>query len=275
MNYIEFHLGDYAAATAHLSWDEDMAYMRLLRAYYSSEAPIPADIKQACRLARATTPAQRAAVETVLQEFFDLRADGWHQKRCDTEIERAADKKEKAKRSAAARWDAKPSNSKRNANASQNAMRAHTEGNAPNPNPNPNPKEEPRGSSEKHSPPGKPASVLRSPDLVADGVDAQAAADWLTLRKAKRLPLTPTAWRETKVEAGRAGMTPGEAVAVAVSNNWAGFKAAWLTPAVPSSGGLRSQRVVGAMSEHGLQTMRNAQALEQRLFGDVEVSDAA
>jgi uncharacterized protein YdaU (DUF1376 family) len=263
MNYIEFHLGDYAAATAHLSWDEDMAYMRLLRAYYSSEAPIPADMKQACRLARATTPAQRTAVETVLQEYFDLRADGWHQKRCDAEIERATDKKEKARRSASARWDAKPSDSKRNANASPEAMRTHTEGNAPNPNPNPNPnpKEEPGGSS-KHSPPGKPASVLRSPDLVADGVDPQAAADWLTLRKAKRLPLTPTAWRDTKAEADRAGLTPGQAVATAVSNNWAGFKAAWLDQ--PSQ---RSSRPVSIPKEQ-----RDAEAM--RMLGFLGANEA-
>lgn len=56
MNYFPFHVGDYAAATAHLTWDEDMAYTRLLRAYYLTEQPIPLD--KAYRLARATTPAQ-------------------------------------------------------------------------------------------------------------------------------------------------------------------------------------------------------------------------
>ena len=87
MNYYEHHLGDYAAATAHLSWDEDMAYTRLIRAYYHHEKPIPADLKAACRLARAATPSQRKAVEDVLLEFFVLEDDGWHQKRCDSEID--------------------------------------------------------------------------------------------------------------------------------------------------------------------------------------------
>ena len=40
MNYYEHHLGDWAAATGHLTWDEDMAYTRLLRAYYHAERPI-------------------------------------------------------------------------------------------------------------------------------------------------------------------------------------------------------------------------------------------
>lgn len=86
MNYYEHHLGDYAAATGHLSWDEDMAYTRLIRAYYHHEKPIPADLKAACRLVRAATPAQRKAVESVLGEFFVLDPDGWRQKRCDAEI---------------------------------------------------------------------------------------------------------------------------------------------------------------------------------------------
>lgn len=61
-----------------------MAYTRLLRAYYRAERPIAAD--QAYRLSRASSKSQRAAVDTVLAEFFELRADGWHNKRADEEI---------------------------------------------------------------------------------------------------------------------------------------------------------------------------------------------
>jgi uncharacterized protein YdaU (DUF1376 family) len=86
LNFYKHHLGDYSSATSHLSWDEDCAYRRLLDAYYKREAPIPADIKEACRLARASSTVQRKAVETVLREFFLLGSDGWHQKRCDEEI---------------------------------------------------------------------------------------------------------------------------------------------------------------------------------------------
>ena len=84
MNYYEHHIGDYAAATSHLSWDEDMAYTRLLRAYYHHERGIP--VGQQYRLARASTAAQRKAVDAVLEEFFTLM-DGLHtQKRADSEI---------------------------------------------------------------------------------------------------------------------------------------------------------------------------------------------
>ncbi len=128
MNYYEHHLGDWAAATGHLTWDEDMAYTRLLRAYYHAERPIPQG--QQYRLAKASTSAQRRAVDAVLGEFFTLEADGcYHQKRADEEIARYQDKQAKAKRSAEARWSAQLPQSDGNANA----MRTHTERNANSP----------------------------------------------------------------------------------------------------------------------------------------------
>ena len=144
MNFYPFHIGDYASATAHLSILEDGVYRRLLDVYYTREAPIPADPRQACRLVRAQSKDERRAVEDVLREFFTETPDGWRHDRCDIEIARANEKKAKAAQSAAARWgNAKPmrTHSDADANASEDIMRTHSEGNAPNPNPNPNPKE--------------------------------------------------------------------------------------------------------------------------------------
>ena len=129
MNYYEHHIGDYAAATAHLSWDEDMAYTRLLRAYYHHERGIQDG--QQYRIARASTPSQRKAVDTVLAEYFSL-VDGHHtQKRADKEVARFQDKQRKAKASADARWSQSERNANASPNASPNAMRTHSEGNAP------------------------------------------------------------------------------------------------------------------------------------------------
>lgn len=47
------------------------------------------------------------------------------------------------------------------------------------------------------------------------------------LRKAKRLPLTVTAWDDTKAQGAKVGLTPAQTVEYAVSSNWAGFKASW------------------------------------------------
>ena len=222
MNYYEHHLGDWAAATGHLTWDEDMAYTRLLRAYYHHEKAIPEG--QQYRLAKASTPGQRKAVDQVLSEFFELRDGHYHQKRADAEISRYQDKQRKAKASAEARW----SQSARNANASPDAMRTHSEGNALQ-TPDTRHQEEPKGSSPAVAVPSPaPAAPLKAKDLQAQGIDPQHAADWLALRKAKRLPLTPTAWADTVLEGRKAGLDPAKTVAKAVANNWAGFKASWL-----------------------------------------------
>lgn len=157
MNYFEDHIGDYAAATAHLSWDEDMAYTRLIRAYYHAEKPIPA--AQAYRLARAATPAQRRAVDSILGEFFRLEDGAYRQKRCDEEIARFQDKQAKAKRSAEARWGGHKPQSGRNANASEKDMRTHSEGNALQ-SPDTKPISEPKGSG------GKPPKLTDPKEII-------------------------------------------------------------------------------------------------------------
>lgn len=135
MNYFELHIGDYDQATAHLSACEDGIYMRLIRWYMASEAPLPGDIKVIQRRVRAHSKDERAAVQTVLAEFFVLDADGYRQRRCDAEVARYQDKQAKAKRSAEARWNPQRSPSDGNANASltvpPDAMRTHSERYAP------------------------------------------------------------------------------------------------------------------------------------------------
>ena len=130
MNYYEHHLGDYAEATAHLSFVEDAAYSRMIRKYYATEKPLPSEKNSVQRLIGARTKDEKEAVSAVLDEFFVLRDDGWHNTRCDEEIARFQDKQEKAKRSAEARWNKQKPHSEGNANASPDAMRTHSEGNA-------------------------------------------------------------------------------------------------------------------------------------------------
>jgi uncharacterized protein YdaU (DUF1376 family) len=130
MNYYEHHIGDFAQATAHLSFVEDAAYSRLIRKYYAEEKPLPADTKAVQRLVGARSREEKEAVATILNEFFVLAADGWHNKRCDSEIVRYQDKQAKAKRSAAARWHKPAEGSDGIASAAPGAMRTHSDGNA-------------------------------------------------------------------------------------------------------------------------------------------------
>jgi uncharacterized protein YdaU (DUF1376 family) len=130
MNYFEKHIGDYIRDTVSLTMLEDGAYNRLIDQMYQSERALPLDKKMVYRLARATSSAERKAVDFVLDTFFKASEDGYEQKRIRAEIERYQEKQRKAKASADARWN----KSKPNANASQTHdapdMRTHSEGNA-------------------------------------------------------------------------------------------------------------------------------------------------
>lgn len=84
MNYYERHLGDYAKDTAHLTVTEHGVYTLLLDRYYATEAPIPDDQKY--RVARSKSRDEKAAVDAVLAEFFELDGNVWRQKRCDEVI---------------------------------------------------------------------------------------------------------------------------------------------------------------------------------------------
>lgn len=89
MNFYKHHIGDYAQATAHLTFVEDAAYSRMLRKYYAEERPLPVDPKAVQRLIGARSRDERDAVQVVLEEFFTLEDDGWHNKRADEELGKA------------------------------------------------------------------------------------------------------------------------------------------------------------------------------------------
>jgi uncharacterized protein YdaU (DUF1376 family) len=97
VNYYKRHIGDYAAATRHLSLLEHGVYCLLLDVYYTTEKALPLDERAVFRLVGARSEEERQTVTTVLNEFFKQESDGWHQGRCDLEI---ADKQEKSVKNA-------------------------------------------------------------------------------------------------------------------------------------------------------------------------------
>jgi len=102
--YYEHHINDYEEAAGHLSAIEDGIYCRLIRKYYAKEGPLPADIGAIQRLAKARTRGEKKAVVTILNEFFNLREDGWHNSRCDEEIDAYFARRKKRKDAADLRW---------------------------------------------------------------------------------------------------------------------------------------------------------------------------
>ena len=87
MNHFPFHVGDFNNATRHLTFVERALYRELLDLYYDTERALIADATKLARRILANTEELREAMHTVLEEFFELREDGWHNARCDREIE--------------------------------------------------------------------------------------------------------------------------------------------------------------------------------------------
>jgi len=235
MRHYPHHIGDFNGATRHLSRIERSIYRDLMDLYYDSEKPLTLDRHALCRLVIARSNEEATAVEQVLNEFFVETPSGWFNERCEAEI--AAYKANNSQKAMAGKASAEAKrlrkqqalNSRSTGVATAVEQPLHsvdTAGNGASTNQSTN---EPINLKEKETPPTPSrGSSLSAKDLKAEGVDAQHAADWLAVRKAKRLPLTATAWDETKAEAAKAGVTPAEAVRLSAVNGWGGFKATWL-----------------------------------------------
>lgn len=184
MNFYKHHLGDYDGATVHLSWDEDMAYTRLIRVYYRLEKPIPLAPADAFRLVRASSKAQREAVTRVLHEFFEEHEDGWHNKRCDEEIATYQAQAETNRRIARARTVERSADEP-----------SHDSSHA---------------SSTKRAPSHKPVARTKSQQPLATATDSpESSAEKSVPGAQKRAPDTGPAWEAYRAAyRGRYGQEP-------------------------------------------------------------------
>ena len=83
------HIGDFDQATRHLTRVERSLYRDAIEMYYDTEKPLPKDnFELLARKLLAKSDEERAGLQTILDEFFTDEEDGFHNKRCDWEIEK-------------------------------------------------------------------------------------------------------------------------------------------------------------------------------------------
>ena len=99
--------------------------------------------------------------------------------------------------------------------------------------------------------------------LAEHGIDGQIAEDFLTIRKAKRQPLTETAMRLIVADAERCGMTTAQAVEYAIGNGWGSFRAEWL----------KNKTFGGAGNRGGLTHNQTAAVMDEKNYGDMPTTD--
>ena len=100
--------------------------------------------------------------------------------------------------------------------------------------------------------------------LAEYGIDGQIAEDFLTIRKAKRQPLTETAMRLIASEAQKVGMTAFQAVVFSIGNGWGSFRADWVR-----------NKTFGKQSggNGGLTHNMTADVLDGKKYGDKPTTD--
>ena len=99
--------------------------------------------------------------------------------------------------------------------------------------------------------------------LAEHGITGQIAEDFLTIRKAKRQPLTETAMRLIASDAEKCGMTAAQAVEYAIGNGWGSFRAEWLKNKTFGRSGSRG----------GLTHNQTADVMDGRKYGDAPTTD--
>ena len=222
MHYYQFNIGDYKAATAHLTNEEDLAYRRLLDMYYDSETKIPLDIQWVARRIRV----EASVIRDVLNDMFDRHDDGWFHARCQEVIVAY------------------------HAMAEKNRANGRLGGRKKNPvgNPVANDTQPIAKATINYKPETinhKPIKNTVAPPIgVTDGV----WQDWIKLRKEKRAAVTQTAINGIEREAKKAGVSLQVALETCCERGWTGFKADWLASKSLSKTGQTNQTVMSGLT---------------------------
>ena len=207
MFYYQFNIGDYASHTRNLSLLEDLAYRKLLDEYYLHEHPLNGSITDVAR--QIGMKEHQDEVGFVLKTFFTDTDEGWVNKRADRQIAQYASKLDQASRAGKA-------SAERRRNAGSTDVQL-TNNHKPVTN-----------NQELLTSTSKTKTVAQSACNRPEGVLESLWDDFLTLRKAKKAPLTASALKGIEREAKKAGMNIEEALYECCARGWTGFKAEWI-----------------------------------------------
>ena len=197
MHYYQFHIGDYASHTRHLSLMEDIAYRRLLDFYYLHEQPI----KQRDIARQIGMRDHEQDVLTVLNEFFVSTDAGFVSPRADKEIQHYHSKVEQASKAGKASAE----------------RRSNTRSTDVQPTNNHKPitiNQEPK----------KRATTVATPE----GVSPEIWDSFVQHRKVKKAPITELVMAGIVEQAKLAGWTLENALKETCVRGWSSFKAEWV-----------------------------------------------
>jgi uncharacterized protein YdaU (DUF1376 family) len=202
MHYYYHHIGDFIKDTSFLTNEELGIYMKLIWLYYDSESPLennPATL--AIKIGARDKVNQ---VEGILNLFFKLENNKWHQSRCNRELENYKKLSESGKKGAEKRWG------------------NHRESIATPLPPHSHPNATLIATNNQ-----EPITKNHIKDIAPVGVSDSIFKDYLEVRKAKKAKWTQTALKGLQREADKAKMSLQDVMQLCCERNWVGFKAEW------------------------------------------------
>ena len=234
MKHYPHHIGDFDKATRHLTRIERSVYRDLIDLYYDTEQRITLDLQALCRRIIARSNEESTAVEQVLNEFFTETPTGWYHDRCEAEIEAYRNNSSQKAQAGKASAEAKRLKKQQALNDVPTAVEqplksveTESDGASTNHQPSTN---QPINQEPKEGEAPRKRSAPTPAIAKPDDVDQQTWADWLTLRKAKKAPVTETVVGGARDESAKAGMTLDAFLQVWCLRGSQGLQADWLRP---------------------------------------------
>lgn len=220
MHWMKWNFGDYALESARMTNGQDLAFRRLIELYAKTEEPLEKDVEV---LAVKVGCSSDDVKHVLLCSWFatDL---GWVHKPTHQQIQSASARSMKNRENISRRWSVpNESNTSRipveyesdttlgtgYLGTGSDGLGSSRNGTVTSSNVTPS-----------HT---KPPKVTKP-----DDVPQQVWDDWLVLRKAKKAPVTDTALKRLRSEAGKAGLSLSGAMEICAQNGWQGLQAGWI-----------------------------------------------
>jgi uncharacterized protein YdaU (DUF1376 family) len=210
MHYYYHHIGDFIKDTSFLTNEELGIYMKLIWLYYDSESPLENNPSTLAIKIGARDKVNQ--VEGILNLFFKLENNKWHQSRCNRELENYKKLSESGKKGAEKRWG------------------NHRESIATPLPPHSHPNATLIATNNQ-----EPITKNQIKDITPEGVSESIFKDYLEVRKAKKAKWTQTALKGLQREADKAKMSLQDVMQLCCERNWVGFKAEWANSQDPVS----------------------------------------
>ena len=115
MHYYSHNIPDFNNATRHLTRVERSVYRDLIELYYDKESALTSDINYLAKRILCPSEEEKEALKNVLEEFFELRNDGYCHERCQSEIGKYHAQKDAKSRAGKASAESRKRDSKQKA----------------------------------------------------------------------------------------------------------------------------------------------------------------